>query len=35
MNNEQGIPKEYCPFCGKNLIRVLSEQEQKNTTFAM
>lgn len=29
MKNEQEIPKEYCPFCGKNLIRVPSEQEQK------
>ncbi|MEC1723097.1 hypothetical protein [Schinkia azotoformans] len=29
MKNEQEIPKEYCPYCGKNLIRVLTEQEQK------
>lgn len=29
MKNEQEIPKEYCPYCGKNLIRILSEQEQK------
>ncbi|MGG4507081.1 hypothetical protein ABEP00_20410 [Heyndrickxia sporothermodurans] len=29
MKNEQEIPKEYCPYCGKNLIRVLSNQEQK------
>lgn len=29
LNNVQEIPKEYCPFCGKNLIRVLSEQEQE------
>jgi formate dehydrogenase maturation protein FdhE len=29
MGNEQEIQTEYCPFCGKNLIRVLSEQEQK------
>ena len=29
MENEPEIPKEYCPYCGKNLIRILSEQEQK------
>jgi hypothetical protein len=29
MKNEQEIPKECCPFCGKNLIRILTEQEQK------
>ncbi|MFE7150086.1 hypothetical protein [Heyndrickxia sporothermodurans] len=29
MKNEQGISEEYCPFCGMNLIRVLTEQEQK------
>lgn len=29
MENEVDIPKEHCPYCDKNLIRVLTEQEQK------
>lgn len=35
MKNEQEIPSEYCPYCGKNLIEVLSVQEQKkyNVTY--
>ena len=29
MKNKQETPKECCPYCSNNLIKVLSEQEQK------
>lgn len=29
LDNKQEIPIEFCPYCGKNLIKTLSKQEQQ------